>query len=153
MGMAYHKGPCLPKVWWGDLSVMSVSGQFVVPELLDREAQARAAGTRIERLQDMQRDGYASGLTMAAILREERNVHDANLLVMHTLLRRHVNKAPVDSDAQVTRALAALQSYIVGMSAFLIERGSDMKGLRKSFKHAPRRFVDAVRLLKDALPP
>jgi len=134
-GLAYHQVnvPCTPNVWWtGDLA-FGMTPLFSVPALLTLEADARASMTRLKNLASDQCQKsldvsmqYASGLTTAAIKRQERNMLEARLLLMHGQLRKHLNKAQngksVDDSVnqeKLEKAFRALEAYISSTTAFL----------------------------------
>lgn len=177
--MNYHQPgvPCVRKQWWmKGLSVNQVAEEFVVPHLLNVERLAQATAARLQSLRDATTShslkghlldvsscGYSSGLTVAAVVHQERNIREAYLLILHTLLSRHVNKlesaqGEVAGDTRaveegVENALNGLRQYASSMESFLMNQTPDknrMKTLRKSYQRKPNRFVDLVRRLKEA---
>jgi hypothetical protein len=156
--MSYHNGgPCVTKKWWAGKLTVGLDEKLFVPEILAHESEAKAAQERIQQLRDVVSGRqsiaatYASGLTVAAIMQEERHVLEAHLLLMHTRLSIHLQQL---SDEQVDKAVADLQAYVNDISLFLRQRTADkcrMKILKRRFQQKPRRFVDLVRQLKEAV--
>lgn len=134
-----------------------------MPALLTLEADAQASMVRGKALSKHQRTGYASGLTLAAIKVQERNLLEARLLSLHARLREHLNRAQraESADASVDhekyeRAMRGLNAYISTMASFLTAAGSDMKTLTKKLsqqKSSNMHFAGLVRTLKEALCP
>lgn len=159
---AYHLPgvPCVEKAWWTGPLCTDKGNQHVVPGILQAEDAVRAAAIRLQDLQDAVTNknaagplGYASGLSIAAIIQQECNVREANLLIMHTLVHYQLKQGTINP--QVHTALDVLRAYVANMRAFLTDRSFEpkrMKILRKQFQQKPRRFVDHVRQLRDALP-
>jgi hypothetical protein len=143
-----------------------------VPALLSLEADAQESMVRVEALSKHQCHNttdlsasprYASGLTLAAIKVQERNLLEARLLSMHAQLREHLNRAQSaeSADALVDqekyeKAIRGLNAYISSMAAFLTANGADMKTLNKKLsqqRSSNTHFAGLVRTLKEALCP
>jgi hypothetical protein len=98
--------------------------------------------------------GYAKGLTIAAIVQQERNILESHYIAMYTHLHLHLQRAAGQARVdgrEVFRLLANLNGYITSMREFLGNSTSSMKDLKRKFKVKPRRLVDIVRCLVEIL--
>jgi len=160
--MSYHTPgiPCVSKTWWtGELIASHQSDLVLAPEIV---AQEQAANSTLTRLQDLQNSstsnphslGYAKGLTIAAIVQQERNILEGHYIAMYTHLHLHMQRAAGEARVdgrEVFRLLENLNGYITSMREFLGNSTSSMKDLKRKFKVKPRRLVDIVRCLVEIL--
>jgi hypothetical protein len=123
---------------------------FVVPGLLSLEATAHGANVDIT-LEEARSSGYSPGITMTAIKVQERNMREANLVMLHTSLHFHLNKrSGVAMPASVVTALDGIREHAASTRAFLTNPRSDMKSLKKRCQTTPR-LGDLLHKLRHAL--
>jgi hypothetical protein len=111
--------------------------EHVAPQLLSQDAEVRAQRARLLAASTSE---YASGLSRSAVVRHERNLLEAQLLVFNVLLARHLNKDSECRRSEIDQWLRDMQVYTQRLRVFLKDGLPGVHRIRLVMKELRARF-------------